>query len=56
MLGKTERWKKGMTEDVMVGWHHQINGHESGGTQGYNEGQGSLMCCSSLDCKELDMT
>ena len=30
MLGKTEGWKKekGMTEDEMVGWHHQLNGHE----------------------------
>ena len=26
MLGKEE---KGMTEDEMVGWHHQLNGHES---------------------------
>ena len=25
MLGKIE---KGMTEDEMVGWHHQLNGHE----------------------------
>ena len=23
------RWEeKGMTEDEMVGWHHQLNGHE----------------------------
>ena len=22
------RQKKGMTEDEMVGWHHQVNGHE----------------------------
>ena len=22
--------KKGMTEDEMVGWHHQLNGHEFG--------------------------
>ena len=21
--------KKGVTEDGMVGWHHQLNGHES---------------------------
>ena len=27
--GKDWRWKeKGMTEDKMVGWHHQLNGHE----------------------------
>ena len=27
MLGKTERREKGLTEDEMVGWHHQHNGH-----------------------------
>ena len=26
MLRKTE--EKGTTEDEMVGWHHQLNGHE----------------------------
>ena len=31
-----------MTEDEMVGWHHQLNGHEFEHTPGYNEGQGSL--------------
>ena len=29
MLGKTEGGEeKGMTEDEMAGWHHQLNGHE----------------------------
>ena len=29
MLGKIEgRGKKGMTEGEMVGWHHQLDGHE----------------------------
>ena len=29
MLGKIERQdKKGMTEDEMAGWHHQLDGHE----------------------------
>ena len=29
MLGKIEdRWRKGMTEEEMVGWHHQLDGHE----------------------------
>ena len=27
--GKDWRWEKGTTEDEMVGWHHQFNGHES---------------------------
>ena len=39
--------KKGVTEDGMVGWHHQLNGHEFEKTPGDGEGQGSLMCCSS---------
>ena len=28
MLGKIEGEEKGMTEDEMLGWHHQLNGHE----------------------------
>ena len=28
MLGKIEGRRKGTTEDEMVGWHHQLNGHE----------------------------
>ena len=31
-----------MTEDEMVRWHHQLNGHESEQTLGDSEGQGSL--------------
>ena len=31
-----------MTEDEMVGWHHQLNGHEFEQTLGDNGGQGSL--------------
>ena len=31
-----------MTEDEMVGWHHQLDGHEFGQTLGDGEGQGSL--------------
>ena len=30
MLGKTGQKEKGMTEGEMAGWHHQLNGHESG--------------------------
>ena len=33
---------KGMTEDEMVGWHHQLNGHEFEQTPGYSEGQRRL--------------
>ena len=35
-----------MTEDEMVGWHHQLNGHEFEKFPGDGEGQGSLACCS----------
>ena len=45
-----------MTEDEMVGWHHRLNGHEFEQILGDGEGQGSLVCCSSLGLKELDMT
>ena len=37
--------EKGVTEDEMVGWHHQLSGHEFEQTLGDNEGQGSLACC-----------
>jgi len=39
----------------MVGWHHQLNGHEFEQTLGDSEGQRSLTCCSPWDRKELDM-
>ena len=31
-----------MTKDKMVGWHHQLNGHEFEQTLGDREGQGIL--------------
>ena len=37
--------------DEMVGWHHQLNGHEFEETLGDDEGQGSLACCSPWDRK-----
>ena len=48
--------EKGVTEDEMFGWHHQLNGHESEQIPGNGEGQGSLVCCNPWGCKELDMT
>ena len=48
--------KKGMTEDEMVAWHHQLNGHEFEQAPEVGEGQASLACCSSWDHKESDMT
>ena len=44
---------KGMTEDEMVGWHHQLDGHEFEQAPGV-DGQGSLRCYSPWGCKELD--
>ena len=35
-----------MTEDEMIGWHCQCNGHELGQISGDGEGQGDLACCS----------
>ena len=43
-----------MAEDEMVGWHHQLNGHEFEQTLGNSEGQRSLACCSLWSRKELD--
>jgi len=45
-----------MTEDEMVGWHHQLNGHEFEQALGVGDEQGSLVCCSPWGRKELDMT
>ena len=39
-----------MTEDEMVGWHHQLNGYEFEQALGDGEGQGSLACCSPWIC------
>jgi len=45
-----------MTEDEVVGWHHQLNGHEFEQVPGDGKGQGSLACYSPQGCKELDTT
>ena len=43
--------EKRATEDEMVRYHHQLNGHESEQTAGDSEGQGNLACCSPWGCK-----
>ena len=53
--GKDWRQEKGTTEVEMVGWHHQLNGHEFEQTLGDCEGQGSLAYCSPWSYKESDM-
>ena len=45
-----------MTEDSMVGWHHQLNGHEFEQTLEDSERQGSLVCCSSWGHGESEKT
>ena len=42
-LGKTEGRRKETTEDEMVGWHHQRDGHEFEQTPGVGDGQGSML-------------
>ena len=46
----------GTTENEMVGWHHQLNGHQLEQAPGDGEGQGSLACCSPRSHKESDTT
>ena len=45
-----------MTEDEMVGWHHQFDGHEYEQAAGIGIGQGSLVFCNPWGHKESDMT
>ena len=48
--------EKGVTEDEMVEWHHQLDGHEFEQTPGVGYGQGGLACYNSLGHKESDRT
>ena len=48
--------EKGMTEDVVVGWHHRLNGQGFGWTPAAGDGQGGLTCCGLWGFKESDMT
>ena len=45
-----------MTEDKMVGWHHQLDGHEFEQAPEAGDGQGCLVCCSPWGHKESDTT
>ena len=57
MLGKIEGKKdKGMTEDEMVGWHHQLDGHEFEQALGVGDEEGNLECGNSWGCKESGTT
>ena len=48
--------EKGMAENEMIGLRNWLNGHAFGWTPGVGDGQGGLLCCSSWDRKESDMT
>ena len=56
MKGQIEGRRKGVVEDDMVGWHHQLNGHELKQTPEDIEGQKTLVCYSLRSCKESEMT
>ena len=48
--------REGMTEDEVVGWHHQLDGHEFEQAPGVGDGHGSLVYHNPWGCKESDMT
>ena len=48
--------EKGTTEDEIVGWHHQLYGHEFEETLGAGDGEGGRVCCSPWGRKQLDTT
>ena len=49
--GKDSGQEKRVIDNEMVGWHHQLNGHEFEQTLGDGEGQRSLVCCSPGGCR-----
>ena len=53
VLGKLDigRRRRGQ-QDEMVGWHHQLDGHECEQTLGVGDRQESQACCSPWGCKE----
>ena len=48
--------EKGLADDDMVGWYHQLDEHEFEQAPGVGDGWGSLVCCSPWGRKESDMT
>ena len=54
--GKDWRQEKGTTEDGIVGWHHQLNGHGFGWTPGVGDGQEAWRAAVHGCRKELDAT
>ena len=56
MLENIEGRRRQMTNEEMVGWHHQGNGHDFEQAPGDGEGQRSLVCCNPWGRKESDTT
>ena len=48
--------EKGMTEDEMIGWHHQLYEHEFKQAPWVSDGQGNMACYSPWGRKESDTT
>ena len=51
LTGPLRRKGQGWDEGEMVGWHHQLNGHEFEQGPGVSDRQGSLACCSPWGCR-----
>ena len=45
ILGKIEGRRRRGRQDVMLGWHHLLDGYEFAQALGVGDGQGSLACC-----------
>ena len=54
-LGKIDGGRSRVTEDAMVGWHHQLNGHEFEQTPRESEGQGSQAYYNPWGRKQSDV-
>ena len=50
------RLKRLSSSSILVGWHHQLNGHEFEQALGFDDGQGGLVCYSPWGHKKLDTT
>ena len=56
MLERLKSEEKGTTENEMVDWHHQLDGHEFEQSLGVGDGQESPTCCSPWGRKEFNTT
>ena len=56
ILGKMKGRRRSRRQGEMVGWQHQVDGHELEQVLGVGDGEGSLACCSLWCCKETDTT